>query len=592
MKLRICFSASLLGALLATPVELGAQDDHAPTERRYHLVDLGTLGGPNAYLPMLPPYHDFLPAASISRNGTFAGYADTDITDHYKPLCFNGDCYVSHAVAWKHGKVTDLGALPGAPGSSSAATWISDNGLIVGMSLNGDIDPLIGSPSIFAVLWKNGRIINLGTLENGYESAALSVNSAGQVVGRLASNNFSDANSLLGVNAQTRAFLWQNGAMQDIGTLPGGTDAMALFINDRGQIVGQSYSANSVVTPAFGCAAPPLSLFGFFWDKGKMTDLGTLGGSCTFPYSLNIRGEVVGQSNLQGDTTSHPFLWRPGEQMKDLGTLGGNYGFAEWLNDTGTVVGTATNQGDQALIAFQWKDGAMTNLGVLEGDACSAADAINSEGLVVGGSGFNEAAFFPACTDTVEHAVMWDRGRMVDLNNFVPPGDDLTLNEAFFVNDDDEIAGVGVDCNGNQHTFLLIACSQDDSACRDGAEHPTYRPVPNVSKPASNRNTLRRLFRHESGPLSGTYTPSTSSARNAVAIRDRSIVEESDNKTDIRSLDSSEPLGAGLTSRFETAPRCGYVGRPCSEPGVYNTCCAGLKCVFHGGSTRVGYMCE
>jgi hypothetical protein len=36
-------------------------------------------------------------------------------------------------------------------------------------------------------------------------------------------------------------------------------------------------------------------------------------------------------------------------------------------------------------------------------------------------------------------------------------------------------------------------------------------------------------------------------------------------------------------------PACTPMGRQCNPS--FPTCCAGLKCVFHGGSTRVGYMC-
>jgi len=70
--------------------------------------------------------------------------------------------------------------------------------------------------------------------------------------------------------------------------------------------------------------------------------------------------------------------------MTDLHTLGGTYGYATWLNDSGEIVGASTPQGDQPLLAFYWKDGAMKNLGTANGDACSVADAINSQGEVVG----------------------------------------------------------------------------------------------------------------------------------------------------------------------------------------------------------------
>lgn len=494
-RIRINPIAIVLLVMLALPAGLQAQGKQLsnPENHRYQLVDLGTLGGPNSYLPLLAPYHDAVASSSLSQSGAFAGFSDTSALDPYNPFCFF-DCFVSHAIAWKNGKVTDLGALPGPSGSSSAATWISKNGLIAGVSESGEIDPIIGAPVFLGVLWKNGAMVNLGTIEGGYESQANAVNSSGQVVG-IASNLVADENSLWGTNTQARAFLWENGVMEDLGTLPGGSDAMAVFINEHGQIVGQSYGAESIVPPAVGCLDSPLTLYTFFWDKGQMIDIGTLGGHCANPYSLNNRGQVAGQANLPADTTSHPFLWQQGEKMKDLGTLGGTYGFAAWLNDSGNVVGSATNQDDQALLAFLWKENAMTNLGALPGNACSAADAINSSGQIVGGSGFYDASFEPACTDPVEHAVLWENGQILDLNNFVRPGTGLTLTEAYFINDRGEIGGFGTLSNGDQHAFLLIPCDDQPDAGNCGEESPAWINSANRSSiaPATAGQAMRKV---------------------------------------------------------------------------------------------------
>lgn len=477
MNPKVFVVAIVLCELLSLPsASAGRQgQEQFNCNERYRLVDLGTLGGPDSYQPV-GYTQDFIAEQSLSANGTFAGWADTSATDPDAPNeCFFADCFVDHGFQWKDGVRTDLGVLPEAPGFSSAVTWISRGGVISGIAENGEIDPLIGYPVFHGVFWKNGQITDLKPLKGGFESWANGVNDRSQVVG-YASNAIDDANSIEGLVTQTRAVIWENGEVHDLGTL-GGTDAIALFVNDGGQIVGQSYAVDSVPNPIPHCEDSPLTLHGFIWENGKMADLGTLGGSCAFPYAFNNSGQVVGQANLGGDSESHPFIWEQGK-MKDLGALGGTYGYAGWLNDFGEVVGGATNEGDQALLAFKWKDGMMTSLGTLPGDACSVSDAINTHGQVVGGSGLT-IPNWPACTDVLEHAFLSENDRMIDLNNFVPDSSELTLNEAVFINDSGEITGFGTLPNGDQHVFLLVPCDRDEDGC-EGAQlrspKNTYMP--------------------------------------------------------------------------------------------------------------------
>jgi probable HAF family extracellular repeat protein len=308
----------LAGALSLSTRSSGQQKhDKVNQPMRYRLVDLGTLGGPNSYQPF--GYATaFLTEASLSARGTFAGMADTSAPDPNAPNCFF-DCFVDHAFQWKDGIRTDLGALPGT-GLSSAVTSISSNGLISGISLNGEIDPFLNLPVVHGVVWRDGQIIDLKTFEGGFASWANAVNNRGQVVG-FANNGIFDINSLQGLVTQTRAFVWQNGVMKDLGTL-GGTDAEALYINDQGQIVGQSYTVNSIPPPNAHCTDTPLTLHAFLWEKGKMMDLGTLGGSCAFAYSLNSRGQVVGQATLDGDQEDHPFIWEQGKMKTSARWVG------------------------------------------------------------------------------------------------------------------------------------------------------------------------------------------------------------------------------------------------------------------------------
>jgi hypothetical protein len=174
---------------LAMPLGLAAQSNKN-LHHHYKLIDMGTFGGPESYIN---GFEYGGPLYNLNSAGTLAGWADTSLPDPYRNstnaygnFCFNGDCYASHAFVTRGGFVVDLGTLPG--GYSSASAWISSNGLVAGVSQNGEFDPLDpGSPTNFpqerAVLWRYGQVIDLGTLEGGYESGANAVNSRGEVVG-------------------------------------------------------------------------------------------------------------------------------------------------------------------------------------------------------------------------------------------------------------------------------------------------------------------------------------------------------------------------------------------------------------------------
>jgi probable HAF family extracellular repeat protein len=126
------------------------------------------------------------------------------------------------------------------------------------------------------------------------------------------------------------------------------------------------------------------------------------------------------------------------------------------VNDATEVVGGAGNQNDQAFLAFLWKNGVMTNLGTADGDPCSQANMINSKSQIVGISGTCD--FF-----TVQHAFIWEKGQMTDLNSVVGEGSGLRLLDALEINDRGEIIGQGALANGDQHVFLLIPCDDDHS---------------------------------------------------------------------------------------------------------------------------------
>ena len=438
----ICFVGSL-----TICAALAAQEQAPAPSPGYTVVWMGTLGGPQSNVP--PFAHD------ISGQDAMIGTADTGDLDPNFPnsnFLIGQDPYIQHAAVSQHSVRTDLGALPGT--NSSSALWVNATGTVAGISENGSIDPLIGIPEGRGVIWKNGQITDLGTL-GGYESVAWAVNSSDQVAG-CAANAVPDDASLFGWGTQTRGFLYQNGGMQDLGTV-GGPDACATLLNDSGQVTGFSYNDSFAIDV-------------FLWTKGNMQDLGGLGGTFGYPNYINNKGQVVGASNLAGDNRSHGFFW-DGAKMNDLGSLNQSFrrndnSEAIAMNEAGHIVGHSTYSFNVEH-AVLWKDGQIIDLGTLPGDTCSVAWSINSKDQIVGFSGTGYCG-------VPRHAVLWQNGQIYDLSNMLSVQGSLTA--AFYINDSGQIAAVGdVALGGNgsrfyntaQRAFLLIPSGGGSS--NDGA---------------------------------------------------------------------------------------------------------------------------
>jgi probable HAF family extracellular repeat protein len=487
------FTAAVLSILLATSAvfaqEHRADQEQGKEHRRYKLIEVDTFGGPNSYFIFI--------SRPLNKHGVAAGMADTPAAVN-PPLCLV-DCFLTHAFLWKHGDITDLGALPGIGGSF--VNDINAKGVVTGMSLNGRTTPVFGGLPLFdAVVWKDGELTDLGTF-GGPASYAGAINDHDQVVG-FALNSTPDSFDLgsscqnFPMPTQMHAFIWHQGFLRDLGTL-GGTDSCALFLNQRGQVAGNSFT-NSIVNP--GTGRP--TLHPFLWDGDEMKDLGTLGGTLAFANGINNRGQIAGASTLAGDSAFHAFLWDKGK-LTDFGTLGGSFVEVIGLNETGEMVGQAQLPNSQTLHAFLAKNGVMTDLGTPDANTCSAAISINVKGQIVGSS--------DDCSGNNGRALLWEKGHMIDLNAFVPSYSALTLTQAALINDRGEIAAQGILPNGDQRAVLLVPCNDEESdgdSCNgdeDGASTSfevtgaTTAPTPTAApKPKDRLRTLWSNWRFHS----------------------------------------------------------------------------------------------
>src|SRR5204862_405147 len=143
---------------------------------------------------------------------------------------------------------------------------------------------------------------------------------------------------------RTRANQPVNWPTDDLGTL-GGTNInginVAYGINASGQAVGQAvYSGSLVAVRAFR-TAPNQPI------KPTTDDLGTLGGTVSYPYAINNAGDVVGYSDIPGDSIKHAFVFT-GSSMLDLNNLVDASGqgwvltVATGINNKGQIVGSGT----------------------------------------------------------------------------------------------------------------------------------------------------------------------------------------------------------------------------------------------------------
>lgn len=343
--------------------------------------------------------------------------------------------------------VFDLG-----PVGIGAANFVANSGVVAGAVESGE--------TVQAVAWFGTHLIDTGANRlGGANSQAFGSNDRGQVVGEAQT---SDPNSedfcgfnqmmLLPSGNACRAFLWQNGVVMELKNTLGGANSVANQINSRGDVVGFAETNQQQET---GCGVGRFAPV--MWRNGVMQALSTYAGDQDgTAFAINDQGQAVGATgscapfNVNSQLNlleAHAVLWDetgvhliPG--FGGDGGFGGNHACA--INNLGQVVGHSDLPGDTTFYGFFWsKDGGTVMLKPYGDDFASAANSINDRGQVVGGS-FDANFNF--------RAMLWQNRMGIDLNSLVA-ANAMHLDIAFGINASGEIVGVG-DIDGEVHGFL------------------------------------------------------------------------------------------------------------------------------------------
>jgi probable HAF family extracellular repeat protein len=419
MKLKALFSVAgvSLFTMAAMPAQLAAQGgiatpEHSVGPHHYNLTDLGVVGPTPGQ-----PIH-------ITNNGFISGGAANDNTEH--------------ATLWYKRWKLDIG-VPGLGGANSTAFGVNQWAQAVGEADTHRPDPngedfcgfaFLGFPSgttCLPFMWQRGVMRPLPTLkdrngQHGNNGAANQINSHGEVAG-LSENTMPDSTCPAydpskgqSQKLQQKPVIWRNGRVYELLTIGSDPDGVALAINENGLMAGTSGDC-SPFSPATYLNIQPVHAV--LWENGRANDLGSLGGvSGGIALGINNRGDVVGGSDVKGDTTSHGFLW-----TKERGKMQGLVPFGEDVFSTAIAVNDSRD---------------------------ATGVSIDSTGNL--------------------RAVVWLHESPHDLNTLVPSTSGLYLLLACGVNDSGQIIGLAVDSNGVFHGYLATPRGDrdDHDAALDG----------------------------------------------------------------------------------------------------------------------------
>ncbi len=379
-----CVTATVLvaGAACLVPGGAGQALADVATTTTSPACDPPASGGLTMTRLPVPEGYSYVQVGALTESGAVMGNAWLDGT--------------AHGIVWDPaGRFHDLGGLPG--GSSARALAINEQGEVAGVA---------GSPSgdTHAVIWRHGRITDLGTA-GGRSSSVVGLDDAGTVFGTVWSSDdtsravrwdaqghvtllpglggagsSTQVHNTMGMSAgqattragvQDMAFWDRHGQVTDI-MQARSNQTSATAMNDRGVVVLHNYLDGA-----------------FRWDRvrGLVALPDPADGRDSYPLAINDAGTVAGMAfrDPPASVGNVAVRWSASGKVEMLPYLPGtDEAYAVAMNSSGTVVGE--NQLPNGMThAVRWSpSGAVSDLGGV--GSCGASDvmAINDHGVIAG----------------------------------------------------------------------------------------------------------------------------------------------------------------------------------------------------------------
>src|SRR5438132_905538 len=256
-------------------------------------------------------------------------------------------------------QVSNLATLGG---TSSGGNSINNQTWVAGYSR------LAGNQSRHATLWRNGSLLDLGTLGGPNSSVTWNVkDTSGVIVGISQTatpeplGEYWSSAAFYGppynIGFINLGFVWEQNQIRGLPTFPGGNNGFATGANNLRQAVG--WAETGVHDDTCCCQDEPRhQVFQFLpamWTLGPPDDQihelplipGDTSGAAT---AINDNGQIVGISGIcdQAEgrrTAKHAVIWEHGVYPTDLNDLKGGYSAiletAKDINDNGEITGRA-----------------------------------------------------------------------------------------------------------------------------------------------------------------------------------------------------------------------------------------------------------